>query len=167
MEKWLTYTVASRENVPLEEFTEWRVREAYEAAGPDLKAELEPLGYRAHGVVSERISTSSGVSETDIFDLFRRIHADIRVLYLTRVSDMTNGVTISIYEPTTSGNLGLVEERSGEHVFETHEKYDERFDERAAAVRPIEDPRDGTDSDVDHVTDLKVEYGARPLFHYR
>ncbi|APX98617.1 hypothetical protein [Natronorubrum daqingense] len=166
MGKWLTYTVAPREGLSLDEFTEQRVREAYEVAGPNLKDELEPLGYREHGVVSERVSTSSGVSETDIRNLFRQIHRDIRVLYLTRVSDTTDSALISVYEPTTSGKLGLVDERSGELTFEGRERYDGRYDERAAEVRPLEDPREGTDSDEDHVTDLKLEYGARPLFHY-
>lgn len=87
------------------------------------------------------------------------------MVYLTTVSDTTDGVTIDVYEPTASGRLGEVETRSGELFYEDHEQYDDRFDERAATVRELEDSRMGTYSDEDHVTDLKVEYGARPLFH--
>lgn len=166
MSRWLTYTAAPKPDLSLQEFTT-RVGEELWRLPDEVADDLEPLGYREHGVVSERISNSSAIGADDIQRWFQYVHDEIRVLYLTRVSDTSDSVMIDVYEPTVSGKLGLVEERSGDLLFEESEEYDDRFDERAAAVRELEDPRMGTYSDEDHLRDLRFEYGARPLFHYK
>ncbi|ELY83737.1 hypothetical protein [Natrinema pallidum] len=61
------------------------------------------------------------------------------MLYFITVSGTTDGVTIDVYEPTASDRLGEVESRSGKLFFEDRDQYDDRFDERAATVRELED----------------------------
>lgn len=101
-----------------------------------------------------------------MLQLFGQIHNSVKVLYLTSVSNTADTASIEVYEPTISGSLGKVGHRSGNLIFEDHDQYDDPFDERAAAIREFDDPRMGTYSDEDHVTDLRVQYGGRPLFHY-
>lgn len=161
MGSWVTYTAVPADGVTLQEFI---TRIGEELLATDLRDDLEPKGYREHGVVSERIS--SDVSRNDVLRLFGQLHESVRVVYLTSISDTSDSASIDVYEPTISGSLGKVGYRSGNLVFEDREQYDDRFDERAAAVRELDDPRMGTYSDQDYVEDLRVEYSGRPLFHY-